>query len=34
MAGTAFFAIYKKISLPYILLAGGVLSIIIFSFLF
>ena len=33
MAAAAFFAIYKKISLPYILLAGGILSIIIFGFL-
>ena len=34
MAAAAFFAIYKKISLPYILLAGGMLSILIFGFLF
>ena len=34
MAAAAFFAIYKKISLPYILLAGGVLSILIYGFLF
>ena len=34
MAVAAFFAIYKKISLPYILLAGGILSILIFGFLF
>ena len=34
MAAAAFFAIYKKISLPYILLAGGILSILIFGFLF
>ena len=33
MAAAAFLAIYKKISLPYILLAGGILSIIIFGFL-
>ena len=34
MAAAAFFAIYKKISLSYILLAGGVLSILIYGFLF
>jgi len=34
MAAAAFFAIYKKISLPYILLAGGMLSILIYGFLF
>ena len=34
MAAAAFFAIYKKISLPYILLTGGVLSILIYGFLF
>jgi chromate transporter len=34
MAAAAFFAIYKKIGLPYILLAGGMLSIIIYGFLF
>jgi chromate transporter len=34
MAVAAFFAIYKKISLPYILLAGGMLSILIYGFLF
>ena len=34
MAAAAFFAIYKKISLPYILLAGGLLSIFIYGFLF
>ena len=33
MAAAAFFAIYKKISLPYILLAGGMLSILIYGFL-
>jgi chromate transporter len=33
MAAAAFFAIYKKISLPYILLAGGILSVLIFGFL-
>jgi chromate transporter len=34
MAAAAFLAIYKKISLPYILLAGGLLSILIYGFLF
>jgi chromate transporter len=34
MAAAAFFAIYKKISLPYILLSGGILSILIYGFLF
>ena len=34
MAVAAFLAIYKKISLPYILLAGGLLSILIYGFLF
>jgi len=34
MAAAAFFAIYKKVSLSYILLAGGVLSILIYGFLF
>ena len=34
MAAAAFFVIYKKISLPYILLAGGLLSILIYGFLF
>lgn len=34
MASGAFFAIYKKISLPYILVAGGMLSILIYGFLF
>ncbi len=34
MAAAAFFAIYKKISLPYILLTGGMLSILIYGFLF
>jgi chromate transporter len=34
MAAAAFFAIYKKISLPYILLAGGMISILIYGFLF
>ena len=34
MAAAAFFAIYKKVSLPYVLLAGGILSILIYGFLF
>src|SRR4030042_1853303 len=34
LAVAAFFAIYKKISLPYILLTGGMLSILIYGFLF
>jgi len=34
MASGAFLAIYKKISLPYILVAGGMLSILIYGFLF
>jgi len=34
MAAAAFLAIYKKISLSYILLAGGLLSILIYGFLF
>ena len=33
MAITAFFVIYRKISLPYILLAGGAISILIYGFL-
>ena len=33
MAAAAFFAIYKKVSLSYILLAGGALSIVIYGFL-
>jgi chromate transporter len=33
MAAAAFFAIYKKVGLPYILLAGGILSILIYGFL-
>jgi len=33
MAVAAFIAIYKKISLPYILLAGGLLSIILWGLL-
>ena len=34
MAAAAFFAIYKKIDLPYVLLTGGILSILIYGFLF
>ncbi len=34
MAAAAFFAIYKKVSLSYILLAGGAVSILIYGFLF
>jgi len=34
MASGAFLAIYKKISLPYILVVGGMLSILIYGFLF
>jgi chromate transport protein ChrA len=34
MAAAAFIAIYKKISLSYILLAGGLLSILIYGLLF
>jgi len=34
MAAAAFLAIYKKIGLPYILLLGGLLSILIYGFLF
>ncbi len=34
MAAAAFFAIYKKIGLPYILLAGGIISILIYGFPF
>jgi hypothetical protein len=33
IAAAAFFAIYKKIGLPYILLTGGVISLIIYGFL-
>ena len=33
IATAAFIAIYKKISLPYVLLAGGILSIVIYGFL-
>ena len=32
MAAAAFYAIYKKVSLSYILLAGAVLSILIYGF--
>jgi chromate transport protein ChrA len=31
MAAVAFLGIYKKISLPYILLAGGLLSILVYG---
>jgi chromate transporter len=34
MAAAAFFAIYKKVSLSYILLTGGILSVLIYGFLF
>jgi len=34
IAAAAFFAIYKKVGLPYILLTGGILSILIYGFLF
>ena len=34
MAAAAFFAINKKIGLPYVLLTGGILSILIYGFLF
>jgi len=34
IAAAAFFAIYKKVGLPYVLLAGGILSILIYGFLF
>ncbi len=33
IAAAAFFAIYKKIGLPYILFTGGILSILIYGFL-
>ena len=33
MAGAAILALYKKVSLPYILLAGGILSVVLFRFL-
>jgi chromate transporter len=33
MAAAALFALYKKVSLPYILLAGGVLSVLLFHLL-
>jgi hypothetical protein len=32
-AGAAFFALIKKIGLPYILLSGAILSILIFGLL-
>jgi hypothetical protein len=31
LAGAAFFALIKKIDLPYILIAGGILSILFFG---
>ncbi len=34
IAAAAFFAIYKKIGLPYVLLTGGFVSILIYGFLF
>ena len=34
IAAAAFLAIYKKVSLQYILLIGGILSIFIYGFLF
>ena len=34
IAAAAFLAIYRKIGLPYILLTGGILSILIYGFLF
>jgi chromate transporter len=34
IAAAAFFALYRKIGLPYILLTGGALSILIYGFLF
>jgi chromate transporter len=34
IAAAAFIAIYKKVGLPYILLTGGILSILIYGFLF
>jgi chromate transporter len=34
IAAAAFLAIYKKIGLPYVLLTGGILSILIYGFLF
>ena len=33
MAAGAFLALHKKVNLPYILLAGGILSVILFGFL-
>jgi len=33
MAAAAFLAVYRKIGLPYILLVGGLLSILIYGFL-
>lgn len=33
MAAAAFFTLYKKVSLPYILLAGGILSVLLFHLL-
>jgi len=33
IAGAAFLALLKKIDLPYILLIGGILSILVFGFL-
>ena len=33
LAGAAFFALIKKFSLPYILLSGGILSILLFGLL-
>ena len=34
MAAAAFVAIYKKIGLPYVLLGGGLFSILIYGFLY
>jgi len=33
LAGAAFFALLKKVSLPYIFLSGGILSILLFGLL-
>jgi len=33
IAAAAFFALLKKVSLPYILLAGGIVSVVLFGFL-
>ncbi len=33
IAGAAFVAIYSKIDLPYVLLTGGILSILFYGFL-